>query len=99
MAASCCDRWDIPRLVHHSDRGVQYVAVCDTERLRKADAVSSVGTVGVFYYNAMAGSFNSFYKAELIHNTDPWTVLEQVEFATLEYIGWYDHLRTHGELD
>lgn len=92
------DRRDTSGLVHHSDRGVQYVAIRYTERLRDAEAVASVGTVGDSYDNAMAESFNSLYKAELIHNKGPWTGLDQVEFATMEYIEWYNHRRIHGEL-
>lgn len=92
------DRRDVSGLVHHSDRGVQYVAIRYTERLREAEAVASVGTVGDSYDNAMAESFNSLYKAELIHNQGPWTGLDQVEFATMEYIEWYNTRRLHGEL-
>ena len=92
------DRREVSGLVHHSDRGVQYVAIRYTERLREAEAVASVGTVGDSYDNAMAESFNSLYKAELIHNQGPWTGLDQVEFATMGYIEWYNTHRIHGEL-
>ncbi|MDN5684806.1 integrase core domain-containing protein [Corynebacterium glyciniphilum] len=64
----------------------QYVAVRYTELLRDAEVVASVGTVGGPYDNAMAESFNSLYKAELIHNPGRWSGLDQVEFATMEYI-------------
>ncbi|WP_417289055.1 integrase core domain-containing protein [Corynebacterium variabile] len=76
----------------------QYVAVRYTERLCEAEAVASVGTVGDSYDNAMAESFNSLYKAELIHKQGPWTGLEQVEFVTVEYIEWCNACRLHGEL-
>lgn len=94
------DRRDVSGLVHHSDCGVQYVAVRYTERLCEAEAVASVGTVGDSdsYDNAMAESFNSLCKAELIHNQGPWTGLDQVEFVTVEYIEWCNACRLHGRL-
>jgi putative transposase len=85
-------------LVHHSDRGVQYVAIRYTERLAEAGAVASVGSRGDSYDNALAESFNGLYKAELIRHRGPWRGLDDVEFATLEYIDWFNHRRLHGEL-
>jgi putative transposase len=85
-------------LVHHSDRGSQYLAIRYTERLAQAGAVASVGSKGDSYDNALAESFNGLYKAELIRNGGPWRGLEDVEYATLEYVDWFNHRRLHGEL-
>jgi putative transposase len=85
-------------LVHHSDRGVQYLAIRYTERLAAAGAVASVGSRGDSYDNALAESFNGLYKAELIRHRGPWRGLEDVEFATLEYVDWFNHRRLHSEL-
>jgi putative transposase len=85
-------------LVHHSDRGVQYLAIRYTERLAEAGAVPSVGSRGDSYDNALAESFNGLYKTELIRHRGPWRGLEDVEFATLEYVEWFNHRRLHGEL-
>ena len=89
---------DLSRLIHHSDRGVQYVAVRYTERLAEADVVASVGSVGDSYDNAMAEAFNSLFKAELVRNKGPWQGLDDLEIAVAEYIDWYNHRRLHGEL-
>jgi putative transposase len=85
-------------LVHHSDRGVQYLAVRYTERLAEAGAVASVGSKGDSYDNALAESFNGLYKTELIHHAGPWQGLDDVEYATLGYVDWFNHHRLHGEL-
>ena len=85
-------------LVHHSDRGVQYLAVRYTERLAEAGAVASVGSRGDSYDNALAESFHGLYKAELIRHQGPWQGLDDGEFATLEYVDWFNHRRLHGEL-
>jgi putative transposase len=85
-------------LVHHSDRGVQYLAIRYTERLAEAGAVSSVGSRGDSYDNALAESFNGLYKVELIHHRGPWSGLSDVEHATLEYVDWFNRRRLHGEL-
>lgn len=73
-------------LTHHSDRGVQYLAVRYSERLAENDIVASVGSKGDSYDNAMAESFNSLFKWELIYPQGPWRGLDDVEFATLGYI-------------
>lgn len=86
------------RLVHHSDRGVQYSAVRYSERLADADIVASVGSVGDSYDNAMAEAFNWLFKAELVRNKGPWTGIGDLEIAVAEYIDWYNHRRLHGEL-
>ena len=85
-------------LIHHSDRGVQYLAVRYTERLAEAGVVASVGSRGDSYDNALAESFHGLYKAELIRHEGPWQGLNDVEFATLEYVDWFNHRRLHGEL-
>ena len=81
------DRADLAGLVHHSDRGVQYRAIRYTQRLAEADAVASVGSRGDSYDNAMAEAFNSLYKAELVRNRGPWRGLDELEIATVEYVG------------
>jgi putative transposase len=85
-------------LIHHSDRGVQYLAVRYTERLAQAGIMASVGSRGDSYDNALAESFHGLYKAELIRHDGPWQGLDDVEFATLEYVDWFNHRRLHGEL-
>jgi putative transposase len=89
---------DTTDLVHHSDRGVQYLAVRYTQRLAEAGAVASVGSKGDSYDNALAEAFNSIFKAELIRNKGPWRGIDEVEIAVAEYIDWYNHRRLHGEL-
>jgi putative transposase len=89
---------DLSQLIHHSDRGVQYLAVRYTERLADAEAVASVGTVGDSYDNAMAEAFNSLYKSELVRNRGPFQGLDDLEVATSAYIDWFNHRRLHGEL-
>jgi putative transposase len=85
-------------LIHHSDRGVQYLSIRYSERLAENDIVASVGSRGDSYDNAMAESFNSLYKWELIYPRGPWKGLDDVEFATLGYIDWFNHRRLHGEI-
>jgi len=85
-------------LVHHSDRGVQYLSIRYSERLAEDDIVASVGSKGDSYDNAMAEAFNSLYKWELIYPQGPWRGLDDVEFATLGYIDWFNHRRLHGEI-
>jgi putative transposase len=89
---------DITGLVHHSDRGVQYVSIRYTERLAEAAAVASVGSRGDSYDNAMAEAFNSLFKAELIRNKGPWRSITDLEIAIAEYIDWFNQRRLHGEL-
>ena len=80
-------------LVHHSDRGVQYVSIKYTERLAEAGLVPSVGSVGDSYDNALAETINGLYKAELIHRRGPWRSFEAVELATLEWVDWFNNRR------
>ena len=80
-------------LVHHSDRGVQYVSIKYTQRLAEAGLVPSVGSVGDSYDNALAETINGLYKAEVIHRRGPWRLLEAVEYATLEWVDWFNNRR------
>lgn len=89
---------DISGLTHHSDKGVQYVAVRYTQRLAEAGAVASVDSTGDSYDNALAEAFNSLFKAELVRNLGPWTGIDELEIATAEYIDWFNHRRLHGEI-
>jgi putative transposase len=86
-------------LVHHSDRGVQYLAVRYSRRLADNDIVASVGSKGDSFDNAMAESFNGLYKWELIYPKGPWNGLDDVEFATLSYVDWFNRRRLHGEIE
>jgi len=79
---------DLSELIHHSDRGVQYLSVRYSERLADNEIVASVGSKGDSYDNAMAESFNGLYKWELIYPKGPWRGLDDVEFATLTYVDW-----------
>jgi transposase InsO family protein len=80
-------------LVHHSDRGSQYVSIKYTERLAEAGIEPSVGSVGDSYDNALAETINGLYKAEVIHRRGPWRSFEAVEYATLERVDWFNHRR------
>ena len=80
-------------LVHHSDRGVQYVSIKYTERLAEAGVEPSVGSVGDSYDNALAETINGLYKAEVIWRRGPWRSFEAVEFATLEWVDWFNNRR------
>jgi transposase InsO family protein len=80
-------------LIHHSDRGVQYVSIRYTERLAEAGIEPSVGSVGDSYDNALAETINGLFKTELIRRRGPWRSLEAVEFATLEWVDWYNTRR------
>lgn len=85
-------------LVHHSDRGSQYVSIRYTERLAEAGIAPSVGSKGDSYDNALAESINGLYKAEVIHRRDPWKTREAVELATLEWVAWFNHVRLLGPI-
>jgi transposase InsO family protein len=95
--------WERPtveghRLVHHSDRGVQYLSIRYTERLAEAGIEPSVGSIGDSYDNALAESVISLYKAEEIHRRGPWRGFEEVEFATLEWVAWWNSQRLLGSI-
>ncbi len=81
------------RLIHHSDRGVQYVSIRYTERLADAGLEPSVGSVGDSYDNALAETINGLYKAEVIHRRSSWRTREEVEWATLQWVDWYNNRR------
>lgn len=80
-------------LIHHSDRGSQYVSVRYSERLAQAGIEPSVGSKGDSYDNALAETINGLYKAELIHRRAPWKTKEALELATLEWVSWFNHHR------
>jgi transposase InsO family protein len=80
-------------LIHHSDRGSQYVSIKYTERLAEAGVEPSMGSVGDSYDNALAETINGLYKAEVIHRRGPWRSFQAVEFATLEWVNWFNRRR------
>ena len=85
-------------LIHHSDRGSQYVSIRYSERLAEAGIEPSVGSKGDSYDNALAETINGLYKAELIHRRAPWKTKEAVELATLEWVAWFNHHRLLGPI-
>lgn len=87
---------ELPGLIHHSDRGVQYLAIRYTERLDEAKAVNSVGSKGDSYDNALAETVNGLYKAELIRRRKRWRTLGELELATAAWVHWYNTERLHG---
>jgi putative transposase len=80
-------------LIHHSDRGSQYVSIRYSERLAEAGIEPSVGSRGDSYDNALAETINGLYKAEVIHRRAPWKTKAAVELATLEWVAWFNHHR------
>jgi transposase InsO family protein len=86
-------RPEIEQLIHHSDRGVQYVSIRYTQRLAEAGIEPSVGSVGDSYDNALAETIIGLYKTEVIRHCGPWKNLEEVEFATLEWVDWFNNRR------
>jgi len=98
MAIHSRNAQGLSELVHHSDRGVQYVCIRYSERLGEAGVVASVGSRGDSYDNALAESFNGLYKTELIHRRGPWRNVEHVEWETLTYVDWFNNRRLHGEI-
>ena len=85
-------------LVHHSDRGVQYLSIRYAERLAEAGIATSVGSRGDSYDNALAETVNGLYKTELIHRRGPWRGCEDLELATLTWVDWFNHRRLYGAL-
>ena len=85
-------------LVHHSDRGVQYLSIRYTERLDEMGIAPSVGSIGDSYDNALAETINGLDKAEVIRRNGPWRKLDEVEFATLEWIDWFNNRRLFGPI-
>jgi transposase InsO family protein len=86
-------RKDIEHLIHHSDRGCQYLSIRYSERLDEAGIAASVGSVGDSDDNALAETINGLYKTEVIRQRGPWKTLEDVEYATLEWVDWFNHRR------
>lgn len=89
---------DPDQLIHHSDRGVQYLAIKYTERLEEAKIDPSVGSVGDSYDNAMAETINGLYKSEVIEHEGPWQGKNDVEFATLDWVHWFNNERRFGPI-
>jgi transposase InsO family protein len=85
-------------LVHHSDRGSQYLSIKYTERLQGAGLEPSVGSVGDSYDNALAETINGLYKAEVIHRKGPWKSMDAVEYATLIWVDWFNNKRLFGPI-
>ena len=85
-------------LVHHSDRGSQYVSISYSDRLQEVGITASVGSVGDSYDNALAETVNGLYKAELIHARPAWPSTTEVEFETLKWVHWWNHERLHEAL-
>jgi putative transposase len=86
-------RGDLEGLIHHSDRGSQYLAIRYTERLAEAGAVTSVGSRGDSYDNALAETIIGLYKTELVRQRGPWKGIDGLEYATLEWVDWFNHRR------
>ena len=95
LEQALCDRRPLRKggLVHHSDRGVQYVSIRYTQRLADAGVESSVGSVGDSYDNALAETINGLFKAEVIHRRASWRSIQAVELATLEWVDWFNNRR------
>lgn len=95
LEQAICERQDerADRLIHHSDRGVQYLSIRYTERLAEAGIEPSVGSRGDSYDNALAESVIGLFKTEVIRRRGPWKNVEDVEFATLEWVWWFNHHR------
>ena len=91
-------RGDTEGLVHHSDRGSQYLAIRYTERLAEAGIQCSVGTTGDSYDNALAESVIGLFKTEVIYSRGPWKSIDPVEYATLEWVDWFNHRRLLGPI-
>lgn len=87
-----------PGLIHHSDRGVQYVSIKYTERLAEAGIEPSVGSVGDSYDNALAETVIGLFKTEVIHRRGPWRGLAAVEIATMDWVDWYNTRRLLGSI-
>ena len=80
-------------LIHHSDRGTQYLSIRYSERLAEAGITASVGSVGDSYDNALAETINGLYKTEVIRRRGPWRNVDAVEYATLEWVNWFNNRR------
>lgn len=87
------DIGDTSGLIHHSDRGSQYLSIRYTDRLAEAGVDTSVDSRGDSYDNALAETINGLYKAEVVHRQGPWKTLQSLELATLEWVAWYNDKR------
>lgn len=85
-------------LIHHSDRGRQYLSIRYTERLSEAGIEPSVGSVGDSYDNALAETINGLYKTELVHRQGPWRNMQDLEMATLGWVDWFNNRRLLGPI-
>ena len=85
-------------MVHHSDRGSQYLSIKYTERLAEAEIYLSVGTVGDAYDNALAECIIGLFKTEVINQIGPWKSMREVEWETLKWVGWYNNRRLLGPI-
>jgi putative transposase len=85
-------------LIHHSDRGSQYVSILYTERLAQAGIEPPEGSRGDSYNNALAETIDGLFKAELIHRRAPWKTKKALELATLEWVAWFNHHRLHSSI-
>jgi len=85
-------------LIHHADHGSNYMSMVYTDRVVELGTTPSTGAVGDSYDNALAEAVNNLYTTELIRQRGPWRSVEQVEFATLEWVWWWNHQCLHGEL-
>jgi putative transposase len=92
-------RQGLDGLVHHSDRGVQYLAIRYSERLAEAGIMASVGSRGDSYDNALAETVNGLFKAELVHRRSSWPSLERLELATARWVDWWNNRRLHSATD
>lgn len=86
---------DVGGVIHHTDAGSQYTSIRFGERLTEAGIAASVGSVGDSYDNALAETINGLYKTEVIKHRGPWRTVEQVEFATAEWVDWFNHRRLY----
>ncbi len=86
---------DFNQLIHHSDRSSQYTCLALSERLAETGIAASVGAVGSSYDNALAETINGLYKTELIKPRKPWRSVDDVEYATAEWVDWYNHRRLY----
>jgi transposase InsO family protein len=93
LEQALCSRMGTEGLIHHSDRGCQYLSIRYTERLAEAGVDASVGSVGDSYDNALAETINGLYKTEVIRCRGPWRNIDAVEYATLEWVDWFNHRR------
>jgi putative transposase len=93
LEQALCARRETKGLIHHSDHGSQYLSIRYTDRLAEANIDASVGSVGDSYDNALAETINGLYKTEVIRHRGPWRNIDEVEFATLEWVDWFNNRR------